>query len=179
MVLENATLLEDTLEKMQTNTGYNLKDLSHKHPVLLIFLRHFGCTFCREALAELSKKKRNIESLGTKIVFVHMSDESTANKYFERYELVHPIHVADPDCNYYQEFGLIKGNFNQLFGLKNWIRGFEAGLVKGHGIGSQLGDGFQMPGVFLINEGLIKDYFIHKSAADKPDYNKIVNCCPV
>lgn len=174
------TYIEDTImEEMLTNTGASLLSISQSRPVMLVFLRHFGCTFCRAALAEISANLKQLESNGTKVVFVHMSDESTARTYFNRYNLVDPLQIADPECKFYQAFGLVKGNFNQLFGLNSWIRGFSEGIVNGHGIGKQLGDGFQMPGVFLIHNGIVKDQYIHRLASDKPDYIKLSECCQI
>jgi peroxiredoxin len=168
----------DLFKQMETNNGQNLFDFSMKQPVMLVFLRHFGCTFCREALADISQKKEVLESLGAKLVFVHMASNDVADKYFSRYDIPGAIHVSDPECNFYKAFGLMKGTFTQLFGLQTWIRGFQAGLIDGHGIGSQLGDGFQMPGVFVIQEGELKEAFIHKLASDRPDYEGLVkNCC--
>jgi len=165
------------IEKMVTNTGATVFSLSSEQPVMLIFLRHFGCVFCREALADISKIKASIEATGVKIVFVHMSTEEIANRYFDRYNLDGAVHVSDPACQYYTNFGLVKGNFTQLFGLKSWIRGFQAGVLDGHGAGAQLGDGFQMPGVFIIQDGEVMGSFIHKLASDRPDYLKLSACC--
>ena len=76
----------------------------------------------------------------------------------------------------YRQFGLVKGNFNQLFGFRSWIRGLDAGIIKGHGWGVQLGDGFQMPGVFTIFEGKVVSEFRHRFVSDKPDYKSMVDC---
>ena len=169
---------ENLFKQMQTNKKQNLYDFSMNQPVMLVFLRHFGCTFCREALSDISEKKEVLESLGAKLVFVHMAENELADRYFTRYNIPGAIHVSDPECNFYKAFGLIKGTFTQLFGLQTWIRGFQAGLMDGHGIGPQLGDGFQMPGVFVIQEGQLKEAFIHKLASDRPDYEGLVkNCC--
>lgn len=165
------------MESMTTNIGSTLLELSHVRPVMLVFLRHFGCTFCREALSDIAMQRGEIEQKGMQIIFVHMTDEDTAHKYFERFHLEGAIHISDPECRYYQAFGLVKGSFNQLFGLATWIRGFSAGVVAGHGIGPQLGDGFQMPGVFVIHEGAIKSSFIHKLASDRPDYFQLAQDC--
>ncbi len=170
---------KDIFAEMKTNTGTDLGQLSNQQPVMLIFLRHFGCTFCRAALGEISKKKQELESNGTAIVFVHMSDNQTADEYFNRYEIKNAIHIADANCNFYEQFGLVKGNFKQLFGLNTWIQGFKEGVVNGHGIGKQLGDGFQMPGVFLVHREKIKESYIHKLASDKPDYMKLAECCRI
>ena len=59
------------------------------------------------------------------------------------------------------------------------MRGFTAGVINGHGVGSQLGDGFQMPGVFIIREGEVREEFIHKLASDRPDYEQLVKCCAI
>ncbi len=167
----------DILDQMVTNRDRSLRAISDEQPVLLIFLRHFGCTFCREALADISKQRENITSRGSHIVFVHMTDNTIAERYFNRYGLENAEHISDPECNFYYAFGLVKGTFTQLFGLQSWIRGFSAGVVQGHGVGPQLGDGFQMPGVFVIQNGEIKESFIHKLASDRPDYVELTRCC--
>ncbi|MDV7393380.1 hypothetical protein RZS08_18550, partial [Arthrospira platensis SPKY1] len=73
--MTTTTPIEDLLQEMITNTGNSVLDLSKQKPVLLVFLRHFGCTFCREALEDISQKRASIEANGTQIVFVHMSNE--------------------------------------------------------------------------------------------------------
>ncbi len=168
---------QTTFQQMMSNKKKSLYDYSQNQPVLLIFLRHFGCTFCREALDEISKKQKDFERNGVQIIFVHMAEQNTANRYFKRYKIENAVHISDPECVYYQEFGLVKGSLNQLMGLKVWMRGLEAGVIKGHGIGSYIGDGFQMPGVFMIHKGEIADSYIHKQASDKPDYQSLTACC--
>ncbi|MEM1217075.1 MAG: SelL-related redox protein, partial [Bacteroidota bacterium] len=148
------SISQELLASMRTNTENDLWQMSFQHPVLLIFLRHFGCTFCREALSDIAKSRASIEMTGTRVVFVHMTDNKTAERYFQRYGLSGAVHVSDPACKFYESFGLVKGNFTQLFGLQSWIRGFQAGVINGHGVGhKQIGDGFQMPGVFVLHDG--------------------------
>ncbi len=169
------------LTNKMTSIGKTVNEISVNKPVLLIFLRHFGCTFCREALAEIADKKSSIESEGVEIVFVHMSDDETAERYFKRHNLEGAIHISDPDCEFYREFGLVKGTFQQLLGFNVWIRGVEAGIKNGHGlgVGRYLGDAFQMPGVFVIRNGTVREKYIHKQASDRPDYEKLAACCVV
>ncbi|MGK0364680.1 MAG: peroxiredoxin [Saprospiraceae bacterium] len=175
--MQTTNSTEDYLQEMTTNVGNSLEELSCQRPVLLVFLRHFGCTFCREAMAELSKRRASIEAQGTHLIFVHMAENEIAERYFNRYDLSGVEHVSDPNCKYYTGFGLTKGSFNQLFGLQSFMRGFSAGVIKGHGIGSQLGDGFQMPGVFVLRGGQIRESFIHKLSSDRPNYEELAKCC--
>lgn len=161
-----------------TNKGRSLEEASQEKPVLLVFLRHFGCVFCREAMKDIGRKKKEWKEKNVNIILVHMSDNETAEKYFKRYGIPNVEHISNPSCDLYASFGLTKGSASQLFGLKNWIRGFEVTVVKGTPLGlRQIGDGFQMPGVFLIVDGEIKDSYIHASASDRPDYESIISCC--
>ena len=116
-MVEVENLNKEPLHQMNLNTGETLFDYSLRQPVLLVFLRHFGCTFCREALADISKQRELIESQGSKIVFVHMTSTDIAERYFNRYGLDGAMHISDPECKFYAAFGLVKGNFTQLFGL--------------------------------------------------------------
>jgi hypothetical protein len=51
-----------------------------------------------------------------------------------------------------------------------------AGL-KGHGIGTLEGDGFQMPGAFVIHHDHVLRAYRHRTAADRPDYVELA--CPL
>jgi len=175
----NNKRITDSILKMRTNTGADIAEISKRQPVMLVFLRHFGCTFCREALGEIALKRERIEEKGTQLVFVHMADEATANRYFTRYNLEDAVHISDPNCDYYAAFGLVKGNLTQLMGLRVWMRGFQAGIIEGHGLGKLMGDSFQMPGIFLVQNEMVKDHYIHKLSSDKPDYEKLTECCQV
>jgi len=167
-------LLNNTI----TNENESLGELSKKQPILLVFLRHFGCVFCREAMQDIGKKRDEWEKTNVKVVLVHMSDHDTANSYFEKYNLKGVSNISNPDTSLYAKFGLLKGKPSQLMGLKNFFRGFEVTLGKGIPLALKfIGDGFQMPGVFFIRNGKVVNSFIHKNAADVPDYDGIISCC--
>lgn len=164
------------LNKVVTAAGINIDELSHQKQVLLVFLRHFGCTFCREAMEEIAELDAQVDHHKVDIILVHMATNEVAQRYFQKYKISHLDHISDTECQLYRQFGLVKGNFNQLFGFRSWIRGLDAGIIKGHGWGVQLGDGFQMPGVFTIFEGKVVSEFRHRFVSDKPDYKSMVDC---
>ena len=121
-------------EMVTQNSGESLTQITAQQPVLLVFLRHFGCSFCREAIADIAKRRKGLEAQGVRIVFVHMApDKEVAEKFFRKYRLFPIDHISDPEKRFYQAFGLGRGTPAQLFGLMNWIRGFQAGVVEGHG----------------------------------------------
>ncbi len=162
---------------MRAKSQFGLSILEHSklRPVLLVFLRHVGCTFCREALADLSANRVEIEASGTQILLVHMGREETAESILAKYKVGDVPRVWDPKLSLYRAFGLEKGALAQLLGPKVWLRGFKAGFVGKHGSGGADGDVTQMPGVFLVFHGEILKSYRHQSAADRPDYIALVS----
>ncbi len=172
--------LTETMKQMITNENVSVFEYSQQRNVLLVFLRHFECVFCRESMVDLSRRRDEIKEKDIQLIFVHMTTHEIASGYFDRYGLNGYPHVSDIDCRYYLAFGLVKGRFNQLFGLRTAIRGFEVAATKGIFPNiSQVGDGLQMPGIFIIKYGVIEERFIHKYAADKPDYTRLIDCCSI
>lgn len=169
----------EILEEMMTNTGESLHELTFRKPVMLIFLRHFGCVFCKEAMTDIAARRKRFEKQGFHIVFVHMSDTETATKYFDNFNLEGITFINDPQKRYYNAFGLFRGSLTQLFGLQTWIRGYKLKKKYNYELeqAKKLGDSFQMPGVFVIYEGEIKDKFVHNHAAQRPDYDRLLDCC--
>jgi len=165
------TLDLEILEAIFTNEGNDLRTITEENPVMLIFLRHFGCVFCREALDDFSKIKAELNRLNLKLVFVHMSEESYGDQYLKEYGLESEEHISDPDMTLYEYFGLQKGTFRELYGLKVWSRAI--GLKFGMEAKQPLGNMKQMPGIFLLKNGEIVHSFIYKSVSDKPDYLEI------
>lgn len=156
-----------------TNKHEDLMNLADSRRVLLVFLRHFGCTFCRETMTKLASEKAKIESEGVQIVLVHMVSPDLADQLFRLYELPGVSHISDPNLKLYRTFGLKRATFIQFFGLKNWWRALVAGLLKGHYIGKPVGDTFQMPGAFLFYKRKILNRFNYKYVSDIPNFLNI------
>ncbi len=163
------------LKQFQDQNSRSLDEIFSNRTSLLVFLRHNGCTFCRETLQDLSKIQNDLKMHGVEIVLVHMTTDDSARKLFGKYGLENVSRISDPQKNLYNHFKLKKGSLGQLLGPKVWLRGISA-LFKGHFVGKLEGDGFQMPGVFLIKDREIVNSFIHKTAADKPNYLELARC---
>lgn len=157
------------IAEAKTSTGSSLADISLQHPVLLVFLRHSGCSFCREALADISACRSAIEKNGTKFVLVHMGTAESFASFTASYGLGDVPAISDPERRLYRGLGLRRGKLSQLLGWSVWWRGLKS-FLAGHRPGALEGDGTQMPGVFLIHQGRVVRRFIHADAADRPDY---------
>ena len=100
-----------------------------------------------------------------------MGDEENAVESTDaRYDLAAVPHVADPQLRLYREIGLPRGTFGQLFGWKAFTRGASACLLKGHGVGTLKGDGFQLGGMALVDRGEVVWRRALDSASERPDY---------
>jgi peroxiredoxin len=153
----------------RSQTGVSLLSLSQQRPLLVVFLRHLGCTFCREALADLRERHAAIEAAGAGVAIVHMASQSEAEALFARYDLDELPRISDPDRVLYRALRLPSGTLRQLFGLRVWKRALRA-TAEGHFLGRKAGAGRQLAGVFIIYRGRVLDEFRHRSAADRPDY---------
>ncbi len=163
------------LELFETTNGENIAELSNESPIMLVFLRHFGCPFCKDSLMSLNKYKQQLSEKGIKIVVVYMVDEAIAKPYLAQYDLDEELQVSDPEEIFYKSFKLKRGSFTQLFGLKVWIRWVELGVSKKLFNTKPEGNVSQMPGIFLLKDGKIVEQYHYKSIADIPDYGLFLN----
>lgn len=175
MASEQLQSIVEALESAVTRMGVKLVDLCEASPILLVFLRHAGCTFCREALSGLAQERKVIESTGTRIVLIHMGDTTGIETLLIKHGLENIERICDPEQQLYRAFGLKRGKLRQLFGPKVLWRAFGLGVLARHGISWQAADSAQMPGLFLLDETGIIRRFRHKTAADRPDYSGICN----
>lgn len=155
----------------ETNHGENLSELTEKQPILLIFLRYFGCTFCCETLEMIKNIRPKIEKKGTKIILVHMHCPNIAEQELKKYGLDDLSSISDRESFLYKGFHLKRGTLLQVFGWKVWMRSIYLWFTK-RNFGRKIdeADIFQMPGIFLVYKNRILKKFVHDSAADVPPY---------
>jgi hypothetical protein len=142
-------------------------------PTLVVFLRSFGCTFCREAMADVAAAKHAIHEAGATIAFVHGAPATDAAPWFAKYGLDGVMTVSDPTLAHYQAFGLGRTSPAALIDPRVWIRGAVCALS--HGFGAQTPAMMvQRPGVFLVQGNRILAEYRHRTGADRPDYLALV-----
>ena len=139
--------LHEAMTTIGSQSGRTLADLSAGRAVLVVFIRHAGCTFCREALANLAAARPQLEAARIRIAIVHMSTTAVAAALFNRYGLGDLDQFSDPQCRLFRAFDLVRGKLWQVLGPTAIFRGLPA-LLR-HGIGKVDGDGFQLGGVIF------------------------------
>src|SRR5512134_2772778 len=83
-----------------------LRGLAAETPALVVFLRSFGCTFCREAMADIAAVASAIRDAGAAIAVVHGGTPDEAGPWLAKYGLQDVTQISDPDLAHYRAFGL-------------------------------------------------------------------------
>ena len=144
-----------------------------ERPTLVIFLRSFGCTFCREAMADVAAARDSIRIAGAEVAFVHGAPAVEAAPWFEKFGLDDVVTVSDPELAHYRAFGLGRTTAGALVDPHVWTRG--AACAWSFGFGGQTPAMMrQLPGVFVVQQGRVLAEYRHRSPADRPDYVALV-----
>jgi hypothetical protein len=169
---ETATLLAS----IRTESGSSLLELAEASPVLLVFLRHFGCSFYRKAISDVAELRGELETRGVRPVFVHLGPPDLAKVYFEYYGIGDVERINDPETAIYRHpvFQLGQQSVWLQLVTPKVVMGWLKGTIFKHGIGKIEGDGSQMPGIFFLKGATIVRRFIYKTIADEPNYLKLV-----
>ncbi len=168
-----AVTLEEALTALTDQHGHTLRSLTDQQPTLVTLTRHSGCTFCKEMLADLARKAPVAQEQGMTIAVVTMSSDESNASMAERFGLGDAHWFSDPDRLAYRALELGRGNLWQLFGPAVFIRGLIA-TMQGHRVGQLDGDGFQMPGAFVLHRGKVIQSFRAPNAAAQPDYEHMI-----
>jgi peroxiredoxin len=165
-----------TLASIHTENGTSLLRLVQESPVLLIFLRHFGCSFCRKSISDIAGLNTELDARGVRPVFVHLGTPERAKPFFEYYRIGNVERVSDPEGALYRHPLFALRRVHPLWSLVTpavWM-GWMKGSIFKHGIGAIKEDGHQMPGVFFFKGPKIVRRFRYKTIADEPDYLRLV-----
>jgi hypothetical protein len=165
--------LEQALQTAATQTGENLLDASYRSRLLLVCIRHFGCTYCRETLADLASQMDRIRSAGLTPVVIHMGTDEQASPMLQRFGLAEVARVSDPDRRLFRTLELPFGTLGQLLNWTTLGRAFGEGLVFRFGFGGFVGNGLQLAGAFIVRNGRVERAIRHDSAAGRTDFEQL------
>jgi hypothetical protein len=148
-----------------------LRDQLGERPTLLVFLRHFGCPFCKETIAGLREAAARDPSYPPVLFFYQGSP--IAGRTFLRRQWPEVRAVADPEASFYESFGIGRAGLLQMFHpgvVPVLLRARAAGLPEGEGSG---GDPRRMPGLFLARGAEILWSHRARHQADHPEFARI------
>jgi hypothetical protein len=161
------------IDQFADQNGASLRHHSERTPLLVVFLRHGGCPFCRETLAHLKAARSEITKSGIGIALVHLMTDVEAANLFAKYDLADVPRYSAPDGRLYAAFGLQRGAIGRVAGPRVWWRGLSATL-RGHLPGVPKGDIFQLPGTFLLCDGEIRQADRAETSAGLVDFVEFI-----
>jgi peroxiredoxin len=167
--------LVELFARTKTESGKSLLSVIDQGPVMLVFLRHFGCASCRETMADMAKAQAELRRRGVQPVFVHMGTPERARPFFDKFGLADVERVSDPKAEIYQApvFHLLKSTVVPEFFSGSQILAYTKRALWRYGAGTPgKEDATQLPGVFFIKERRITKAFRHRGVADRPDYER-------
>jgi hypothetical protein len=122
--------------------------------LLLVFMRHSGCVFCREALSTLAQWRERIEASGMQLVLVHLDEHHARfSSLAARHGLDGVELIADPERRLYRAFELRSAPIRAHFTWRQWLSGVRAWLGTAQFLGGPNGDVLQLPGIVHIAGG--------------------------
>ena len=142
---------------------------------MLVFLRHFGCMFCREMVADL-RAQSVAEGEREGIVFFYQGTVPEGREFFvEHWPSARAI--ADQTLKFYQGFGVPKASLAQVFspavwqsGMKTWSRGHRPAIAQRNIR--------QMPGFMWVHDGRIVWRHDFEHVGDHPNLRDLPHFSP-
>ena len=138
-------------------------------PVVLVFLRYFGCPFCQAQVVGLREERDLFEDTSAEVVLVGQGDATAEAAFREARGVPFPI-LLDAERHAYRAYGLSRGTSMQLFGPKVALPFLRANLhheTRQHGLKG--GSFRQMPGTFVVDaDGMVRFAHRNRTVADNP-----------
>ena len=172
----NQNSLKQALAAFPSAQGKTLVDLSEAHPILIVFLRHGGCPFCRQVLAQLQTHSEEIAERNLQLAIVHMMDQEQANKLLARYQLQNVETFSDPDRKLYELFQVKRGSLAETIGPAIWWSGFKTTVLSGFLPGIPGKDIQQLGAALVFDKGKVVASYFSENSADLPDWDLLLAC---
>jgi hypothetical protein len=138
---------------------------------LLVFLRHFGCIFCREMVKDLRRARSEIAGFPA-VLYVYQGSPGDGEAFFAKHEPGARA-IADLPRRLYDAFGIRRATMGQGFGPMVWSCAIRA-AAKGNGVGRPIGDPWMLPGMFLLQpDQSISWSHPFKHVGDHPDLKTV------
>lgn len=149
--IESAPLADLVLRDWR-GADVRLGDLWFDRAALLVFLRHYGCAFCRDQAVGLHAVARDLERVGAPLTLIGQGTPGNAAAFREQFSLTVDV-LVDTDRLAYRAAGARRGSLSQLLGPRVLARGVSRALRSGVAQGRTVGHPAQLGGLLLIRPG--------------------------
>src|SRR4051812_3787393 len=148
-------------------------------PLVVMFMRHFGCAFCREHLIKTGRAIDEFRAAGAEVVAIFQYSADATRDFCASRKVPFDC-LGDPLRAAYAEVEVARGTRDQVLGRKI-ARRYLGVLVKSRVTGStkaqavQGGDMQQLPGTFVVgSDGRVVFAHYAVSSADNPPVSDLL-----
>ena len=168
--LERARLLDVEGAEVRVET------LHAQAPAVLVFVRHFGCLFCKQQVGELAARREDFQNRGAKLVVIGNGTVEQARGFAERYAQGMTV-LTDPTREAFCAAGMKRGVATAVsFGV---IKRAVQAVAHGYLQTSVLGDALQQGGVLVLDRDGRELYrFVSDEAGQHPPLDDVLAALP-
>ncbi|HEX6460263.1 MAG TPA: peroxiredoxin-like family protein [Thermoleophilaceae bacterium] len=142
----DASVLEDVVLSDTEGREVRLGDLWSDRPAVLVFLRHFGCVFCRQLAVDIHNHRHDFEEADVELAVIGFGTPEMAREFLHKQNVDLRL-LLDPDRKVYELAGAKVATLSEVIGpLQIW-----RGLVAT--IGSRI-----RQGSIAVNQGRIRTH---------------------
>ena len=160
----------------EAGSATSLGSLWTERPVVLAFVRHLGCIFCRQQVAGLSRRLPEIEQRGSTLAVVAPSKTEHIAGFRESTGYKGALFV-DPTLRAFKTAGLVRGRASTYHPLAV-LRGIGA-MAQGFRQVGRHGDIVQQGGTFVLGAGnRVRYEWRDRYAGHHPDLDDVIEALP-
>jgi peroxiredoxin len=171
---DHARELKELVVKDEEGADVRLGDLWRDRPAVLVFLRHYGCTFCRANVVSFSRDREKFETAGVRLAAIgHGTPDQAA--WFRRKQKVKIALLVDPGRMSYEAAGAKLGVFSEILGARVLARGVKRAIKSGVRPGRVRGEAAQLGGVLVVApDGSVRYAYLSDDASDNPPTSEVL-----
>lgn len=158
-----------------------LGDLWREQPAVLVFLRHYGCVFCRDHAVKFHRARGEFEAAGARLVAIGQGTPAQAAR-FRADQCVDLLLLSDPDRRSYAAAGAKVATLPELLGPRIIARGLARtiasripqGSIVVHQ-GKIVDHPAQLGGVVVVApDGSVRYAHMSEDASDNPPVSEVI-----
>jgi peroxiredoxin len=156
-----------------------LGDTWHERPAVLVFLRHYGCAFCRDHTRQLHRDRHRFDDAGVRLVLIGHGTREQGRQFLEKLNVEELELLTDEDRAAYRAAGTKQATIGELVGPRMLIRGITRSLASRTHQGPIIGNAAQLAGVIVVMpDGSIPYAHLSEDASDNPPNDEVLEAVP-
>lgn len=177
----DASVLEDVVLNDVDGHPVRLGDLWSERPAVLVFLRHFGCVFCRQLAVDIHRHRHEFDEADVQLVVIGFGTPEQGRGFLKTQNVDLKL-LLDPDRKVYELAGAKVATLNEVIGPLQVWRGLKATIMSRMRQGSIavhqgriVGHAAQLGGVLVIApDGSVRYAYLSEESGDNPPAREVL-----